>query len=178
MTARAPYNRDTLALIRQGASASSLGWEQSFYTSICRRHGIEPAVAAVTTAVPAAEPTPIQQEIARAAPPPVDDAVCRIMVELGEVSRGAATIELTGQQINVLCVLARAAPHEFVARTTIARKVEISSDGVANYIALLRAHLRRLGLLLDSRMGRGGGWRIVDQRTHDPVRFDIRKGGA
>lgn len=38
----ATYNPETLKRIRNGARAAELGWDQSFYVSVCRKHGIDP----------------------------------------------------------------------------------------------------------------------------------------
>ena|SRR3990167_575759 len=37
-----PPNRDALAAVRSGASASDLGWAQGFYERICREQGVTP----------------------------------------------------------------------------------------------------------------------------------------
>lgn len=38
----ATYNPETLNRIRHGACAADLGWDESFYRSVCRQHGIDP----------------------------------------------------------------------------------------------------------------------------------------
>lgn len=41
-----PYTRDAIAMIKEGASSFDLGWDQNFYLSICRKHGLSPTGAA------------------------------------------------------------------------------------------------------------------------------------
>lgn len=60
-SARVPYSPAALAQIRAGASAAALGWDQSFYETICRRHGL----AAMPAAVPLiAQPAPAADQTA------------------------------------------------------------------------------------------------------------------
>lgn len=48
----ATYNPDTLKRIRRGARACDLGWDEAFYSSVCRRHGIEPIASPKTHVTP------------------------------------------------------------------------------------------------------------------------------
>ena len=36
-----PYSRDALDMIRRGACAYDLGWDEGFYERICRKHGLQ-----------------------------------------------------------------------------------------------------------------------------------------
>jgi hypothetical protein len=40
-----PYTVDALKLMRGGASAQDLGWDEQRYLGVCRKHGIEPVAA-------------------------------------------------------------------------------------------------------------------------------------
>lgn len=60
-----PYCPEALIKIRNGATAHMLGWDQTFYASVCRKHGIEGALpTSVAPAVVAPAPVDV-------VPPPV-----------------------------------------------------------------------------------------------------------
>jgi hypothetical protein len=68
------YNPATLDRIRSGANAADLGWEQSTYEVICRRHQLPLSAPRKSQAVKAPEPAPVVViEKPAAVKPPVDD---------------------------------------------------------------------------------------------------------
>jgi hypothetical protein len=187
---RHPFNRDAIARIRKGATARDLGWDETFYVRVCRQHALpmmpsveptpvmelQPVAATIEPLAQALKsPPPLVPVVAVAIPrTPTADGLVIVDVAARDVRRGAASIELTRKQIIVVATLARAAPHEYVAKQAIAPPLDIPASSVGNYIYPVRAALRHLKVYLDSAKGRGcGGYRLLDAVTLEPLKCQV-----
>jgi len=181
----APYTRDTLALIRDGASAADLGWDQNFYVSICRKHGLA-GVAPAPPHDPALPPAQVQQIRAEALRPKqsvdfgVSDTVRRLLAapwHHGEkrdlifaYSEGGGWHErvrrLGRHSANTFILLASAhAAGAQITAATFAEYCGISAGSslsfISDAVARLRQSLVGTPLHIQCIRGPGGGYRFV-----------------
>lgn len=141
MSGFAPYTRDTLARIRQGASARELGWDETFYASVCRKHGLR---------IPQAEP-----------PSESSPVVISYNPRTRVLKRASASIVLPVRQGLLFETIARAGQDAPVTRAMIAMALGVGIGSVGAYVTVLRDNLAKLHLDIAARGGRGtGGYRI------------------
>lgn len=96
---RADYNPDTLNKIRtQRVNARDLGWDESFYRTVCRRHGIEPVASStlpVVVAPPASSASPpksaVQLARERARPPQREPETIAVPSKLFDAIKACCT---------------------------------------------------------------------------------------
>lgn len=155
---RLPYTRDTIALIRKGAKHDALGWDESFYTRVCREHGIsfhQPK-----------ESNPNDPCSSR----PVANPDCEYNVATHELVRGGEAVILTNTTGRLFCVLARGPYTGFIGGVRVADQMGIQIDSVSSRTTALRKLIGPLGIRIMSE--RHSGYRLADE-SGEPLRVSI-----
>ena len=140
MTMPAPYNRDTLQGIREAARneasleehAARLGWPVSQLRSVCQRNCIEMrSVPGKTKAAPAVEPAMPVQGLPPDKPPRNAARAGGLVFDsvAGRVWHGGGCIDLDSETLQILEMIARAAPR-VAARDKIEKTI---FDGLPPY---------------------------------------------
>jgi len=182
-----PFTRDVLTRIKNGATAAELGWDDTFYVSICRKHGLEiikyspaktqatPVIAAVVKTEPA--PAPTLKPLVTTQPPK-GEASLNIITRV--LSRGDATLTLPNRQAELLALLANATASNPMSGQFIAARMGLDAQGgVGGHIVALRKKLIPLGIKINADVGRGsGGYSVVDRTSNVRLRIAIVKDGA
>lgn len=155
----APYTRETLDRIRQGASAAMLGWDQQFYSTVCRRHEL--------TAVNPPPPVVVAPPIAP--PPIVPSGGYSFEKSTRVLRRGVTSATLTRRQAEMLLVFI-AQPGKSIQGADYAERIGISASNVSSYVNQLRGAVEPVGLYVLGIMGRRvGGYLLIDQKTREPA---------
>jgi hypothetical protein len=146
----APYNPSTLELIRAGASSRELGWDASFYASVCRKHGIEgvpyPTVKA-TLPLPADDPNALHWSMAA-----------------GVIRRGEAFVSLSAQQAVLFNTLFRRRKDEhFVPGEVLCNQIGERSR-VSQIVRVMNPKIEPLGIRIKTKLAKHGGYRLIDMR--------------
>jgi biotin operon repressor len=160
MIDRAPYNRETIALIRKGATAQSLRWDDSFYQRVCKDHGIElyrPTALPIDTSPVAAQPVP--------------KCDCEYRSATQELIRGDQAVILTRTIGNLFCIIAKAPAGCFIGGPRIATQMGVLPDAVSSKTSMLRNLVRPLGIDINSE--RHSGYRLLNANTGEPLRVSI-----
>lgn len=173
----ASYNPETLNWIRNGATARDLGWDQNFYLSVCRKHGMKPiADASKTQATPEiAASVPI----APASPVPVvSNQGVRFHTLTNALFRDADHVTLSPRQAEIFVLIVKATEaHPATGRSMGLRLNLDEHGGIGGHIVALRKKTARLNIKIAAVAGRGsGGYFIVDQLTDEPLSVVITKG--
>lgn len=166
-TAFVPYTPAAVRRIKAGAAARDLGWDSEMYRRVCREHGIAPCdmTTAIAPAPVVAAAPPRQPEIPTPAPAPAAAALDASFDHAsGVVVHRCFTLRLRGPiQRNILRALfeAHAAGGDDFARGEwIAAHAGTSLESLSVVIQALRGHLRQIGLAVEGRCSRGGGYRL------------------
>lgn len=186
-----PYTKDAITRIKNGATAAELGWDVTFYTRVCREHGLPQNVLALKTHVvpviadaptiscaeakrPGKAKKPDAAPIAAApasAPRPepettfVEGWILNLTTRF--VTAGAASVQLSKQQVEVLRIINKGSSADPMNGRRIAQRVGVSSapGNVGNAVSVLRAKLAPLRLNITSRAGRiNSGYWLTDAK--------------
>lgn len=173
----APYNPETLNHIRSGSTARALGWDEQFYLSVCRRHGIEPRHTPTITVLPEIQPTPKLQPLPEPKPAPQAaplrpaDGPCIFDPRDRELRRGDHRVVLPRRQAEVFKLICKASPeHPANGRAMCIRLGMDHLSGVGGHVMALRERIAPLNLKINVRIARTeSGYWIADLRSNEPL---------
>lgn len=160
---RAAYDRDALDRIHAGASARDLGWDEPFYRTVCRNHGL---VGVEASAMPSVkEAAPLQPEPPSTPQPRKCSALARVSTSIKgavyydainrEIYRNGAVVNLRGRDVDVFEALA-SVPVDMMAKGhMLAGILGLKPSSMASYVAHLRITLRPLALGVKGIVGGG-----------------------
>lgn len=155
----APYTRETLELMRKGATASDLGWMPAFYDGVCNRHQIK---RVAPPRQPAVVPTKPASDVAATIHDPI-----LWDVKSRELNRSRYKIALTGRMAKLFDILYRVYlqnPKDgTVSGVTLATSLGIYGQGsIANIAKSFNRRAAPLNLAIKGRMQRPSGYRLID----------------
>lgn len=163
----APYNPGTLNRIRKGSCARDLGWDDEFYRSVCRKHGIEPVTVMLSTVV-APPRTPLSCSSAgvpKPAPTSVKSPTGPVTYDIinREVRRGAVIVNLSGTAQAIFEYLRDVPDGHLAGGPAIAGSAGIGTSSVATMVRALAKKLRPLGIGVEGVVAsRRGGYYLID----------------
>lgn len=169
-----PFNRDALARIRRGATAADLGWDDTFYTRICRQHGVSPVFTAPVTPVAATQTAPLPIDMLAHHP-----RRCAFDPATNILTRNQMSVTLTPRIGRLFLALGMSSTlGEHVTRRSLSDKLGIRADNFGGYIQQLREAVGVLHIAVIAKMGCGGGYSLVDSNTGQPLAVSILEGSS
>lgn len=175
---RVPFTIDVLTRIKNGVTAQELGWDEPFYISVCRKHGLAPNVyppktqappeiGATAPLVPAAPSAPL--------PPATGGVVFDTPTRL--ITRGAHSARLSPRLAEVFALVAKGTPTHPANGRGIAERLGIHiRGGVGSQVMAIRAKLLPLNLQITSQVGRmNAGYWLADLSTHEPIKVRVTR---
>jgi len=164
---RAPFNPHALTRIKNGATAAELGWDQSFYESVCRKHGL-PILKLPEPDKPDAPQTPPVAPDAMLSPYHYDAATGVLRTD------GNNRVRLLPPLNTVFLPLARLGAGGRLSGKLLGVRAGLSRQHVCRMVQRLRTELAIVGLGIHAGNGRGSqGYRLVDADNHNPVRVRV-----
>ncbi len=185
MIDRVPFTRDVLTRIKNGVTARELGWDDTFYISICRKHGLEPNVytpkpytlSEIAATVPIVSPPKKIKSVKsdKSLPPAGGDVV--FCASTCEIVRGGHTIKLTPRVAQVFASIVKGTPTEPANGRRIAERLGFDiRGGIGSQVLLMRAKLLRLNLSVRSQGGRiNAGYWIADIPTAEFITVKVTR---
>lgn len=170
----AVYNTDALARIKNGATARELGWDENFYTSVCRKHGLEQIRAPKTQTTPEIETT---APLAPSNPEPLDDGEIIFETTTRLLRRGALTLTLAMRQSDLVVLITKSNHQHPATGRYLAERMHLDvHGGIGGHIIALRKKLAPLGIKIGAQVGRGGGgYFFADQTTGEPLIIKVAR---
>lgn len=175
ITERVPFTVDVLTRIRNGAMAHELGWDGTFYLSVCRKHGLAPNVIPpktqappeIAVTIPVVPAAPIETS---EPPPPVTGDVF-YNASTREIIRGEHRVKLSPGVADVFVLIIKGtAEHPANGRRIAERPGLDMRGGVGGQVMTLRARLLPLNIRIVSQGGRvNAGYWIGDVATGDDI---------
>lgn len=172
-----PFTRGVLTRIKNGATANELGWDETFYISICRKHGLEiikynppktqaqPEIAATPSIAPDAPAEPL--------PPATGDV--SFNASSREIVRGAHRKKLSVRASDVFVLLIKGNPKDPANGRRIAERLGMHvTGGIGGAVISIRNKLLALNLTVLAQSGRvNSGYWIADLPTAEPVTVKV-----
>lgn len=124
----ATYNPDTLKRIRAGACAADLGWSETFYRDVCRKHGIE--------AMPSPDISRTLSSLSIASPPTAKPYPAPLCAE--PPLAGPKTGHSVAVTADMLCDLKDAADAACTSMASIARKAVMDAVDLGDALPFYR----------------------------------------
>ncbi len=169
---RVPFTVDVLTRIKNGATARELGWDEPFYLSVCRKHGLEPNVYTPKRQAPpeiAASP-PISPEPVKPLAPATGPVTFNASTR--EIARGERRTTLSTRVCDVFVLICKGTPQLPANGRRIAERLSIKhvKSGIGSHVMVIRNRLRALNLSVISQSGRvNSGYWITDLASAIPI---------
>lgn len=176
----APYTPAAIRAIRNGATASMLGWSPAFFERACRRHGIDAAAQSAPDndagSQTISDAKPKRPEVVRR-PGPESIPVPVLLptdrpswdFQTGVFACGSAFVVVKGpvrmKMLSALFNSYSVDPFARVSAALMAASAQTSAESVRVTALAISTQLRALGWRIDGRMGRGGGYRLARVNT-------------
>jgi len=177
---RMPFTVAALARIKNGATARDLGWPETFYISVCRKHGLEPTRSHPPKTQAAPEIAAVVAPPAPAAPMPdpeplPDNGECVFETSSRTLRRGALTLTLAPRQAELIVLIAKATTEHPAVGPYLAERMHIEvHGGIGGHIVALRKKVAPLGIKIGAVAGRSSsGYFIADQTTGSPLAVKV-----
>ncbi len=178
---RQPFTVAALNRIKLGATARDLGWPETFYLSVCRKHGLQPnRNTPKTQAQPEIASTPIIPDIP--VPKQLDkpsspaEGVVTFYPATRMVTRGDHRAMLSHRVATVFAHVIKGTPDNPANGRQIAELVGLvhSGAGVGGQILSIRNKLFPLDLQVIAQSGKyNSGYWLADLHTAAPVKVRV-----
>ncbi len=177
---RAPFTADVLKWIAKGATSRDLGWDEPFYLSICRKHGLEPNVytpkSHTLSEIAASLPAPKAKPTKPAAPLLPAEGDVTFYASTREVLRGEHRTTLSSRVADVFALICKGTPQIPANGRRIAERLSLPSidSGIGGKVTVIRNRLRPLNLNVIAQSGRvNSGYWIADIRSAELVKVRV-----
>lgn len=177
-----PYTKEALTRIKNGATATELGWSELFYARICREHGLERIIYRPQTHIAPEIAAPFVPPPKKTKPakgdkslPPATGPVI-FYASTRTLSRGEHRAQLSPRVCDVFVLICKGTREQPANGRRIAERLSIKhvESGIGSHVMVIRNRLRLLDLSVISQSGRvNSGYWIADGSTATPIKVRV-----